>query len=63
MVTLWRQVNGDVCPGWRVPAHPSADLTADHVLPVGAGGPEEGPLVVLCRVCNGRKGASVGPPG
>lgn len=41
-------------------AHASADLTADHLMPVGAGGDEAGPLTVLCRSCNGRKRADAG---
>ncbi|GLY55203.1 HNH endonuclease [Lentzea sp. NBRC 102530] len=49
--------HGPWCPGWSVPAHESDDLTADHVDPVAAGGAEDGPLGVLCRTCNGRKGA------
>lgn len=48
---------GYICPGWQRPAHPAHDLTADHVLPVAAGGREDGPLTVLCRSCNGAKGA------
>jgi 5-methylcytosine-specific restriction protein A len=45
------------CPGWADrPAHYSEDLTADHVHPVGAGGTEDGPLVVRCRLCNSARG-------
>jgi hypothetical protein len=48
-----RAIVGDWCPGWQGrPAHPSADLTADHVKEVAAGGPVHGPLVVRCRACN-----------
>jgi 5-methylcytosine-specific restriction protein A len=54
-VAAWRAEHGDWCPGWRRPAHLSADLTADHVVPVGGGGSEHGALSVLCRVCNGAK--------
>lgn len=54
-VAAWRAENGDICPGYRTPPHPSADLTADHITPVAAGGAEDGPLAVLCRTCNGRK--------
>lgn len=54
-----RAAHGDWCPGWRRPAHDATDLTADHVIAVGAGGAEDGPLEVLCRVCNGRKQDSV----
>lgn len=49
------------CPGWRdQPPHTSSDLTADHVWPVAAGGPEAGPLVVRCRRCNSARGARTG---
>jgi hypothetical protein len=48
-----RAIVGDRCPGWeRRPAHPSADLTADHVREVAAGGRPDGRLVVRCRSCN-----------
>jgi hypothetical protein len=51
---------GDWCPGLGDhPAHPSADLVADHVVEVAAGGPEAGPLRVLCRAENGRRSARV----
>jgi hypothetical protein len=49
---------GDWCPGWATtPAHPSADLVADHVVEVAAGGPASGPLRVLCRSENSRRSA------
>lgn len=52
-----RAENGDWCPGWRTPAHPATDLTVDHVDPRSlARG-----VAVLCRSCNGRKGASRPP--
>src|SRR4051812_3119693 len=60
-VARWRVVHGDWCPGWRRPGHRAADLTADHVVPVGAGGAEGGPLSVLCRGCNGAKGNRLTP--
>jgi 5-methylcytosine-specific restriction enzyme A len=48
-----RAMVGDWCPGWeRQPAHSSADLTADHVREVAAGGSPYGKLVVRCRSCN-----------
>jgi 5-methylcytosine-specific restriction protein A len=59
VVDTWRTTYGDLCPGWGVDAHRSADLTADHVVPVAAGGSEQGDLTVLCRACNARKRASV----
>jgi 5-methylcytosine-specific restriction protein A len=54
-VAAHRHINGSWCPGYGVPAHPSADLTADHVVAVANGGAPDGPLMVLCRSCNGRK--------
>jgi hypothetical protein len=61
-VAYWRATVGDWCPG--VPelgrgAHPAANLTADHVLEVAAGGPEDGPLVVRCGPCNSARSARV----
>ncbi len=56
-VTQWRDEHGDMCPGYQRPPHPASDLTADHVISVASGGREDGPLVVLCRSCNSRKGA------
>jgi hypothetical protein len=48
------------CPGLEDhPAHPSADLVADHVIEVAVGGLESGPLRVLCRQENGRRSARV----
>jgi 5-methylcytosine-specific restriction protein A len=53
-----RALLGDWCPGWeRQPAHPSADLTADHVREVAAGGSPFGALVVRCRSCNAARSA------
>jgi 5-methylcytosine-specific restriction protein A len=53
-----RAIVGDWCPGWQGrPAHPSADLTADHVKEVAAGGPPGGRLVVRCRSCNAARSA------
>jgi 5-methylcytosine-specific restriction enzyme A len=55
-----RAIVGDWCPGWeRRPAHPSADLTADHVREVAAGGPPDGRLVVRCRACNAARSARI----
>lgn len=54
---------GLVCPGWQRPPHAVAehrDLSADHVWAVAAGGPEGGPLVVLCVSCNASRGARGG---
>jgi hypothetical protein len=53
-----RAIVGDWCPGWeRQPAHPSADLTADHVREVARGGAPDGRLVVRCRSCNAARSA------
>ena len=53
-----RAIVGDWCPGWeRKPAHPSADLTADHVREVANGGRPDGALVVRCRSCNAARSA------
>ena len=53
-----RAIVGDWCPGWeRRPAHPSADLTADHVREVAAGGRPDGRPVVRCRSCNAARSA------
>lgn len=56
-VAQWRATYGDWCPGWQRPGHHASDLTADHVQAVAAGGLETGALSVLCRACNGTKGA------
>lgn len=37
------------CPGYQVPGHPATDLTGDHQ--------HDGSVSVLCRSCNGRRGA------
>lgn len=46
---------GNWCPGYGRPAHPSADLTLDHIVPLALGGPPDGATQVLCRGCNTRK--------
>jgi hypothetical protein len=49
---------GDWCPGLgQHPAHPCADLVADHIIEVAAGGLASGPLRVLCRSENSRRSA------
>jgi 5-methylcytosine-specific restriction protein A len=55
VVEAHRAEHGDWCPGWRRPGHEATDLTADHLVPVGAGGDEHGELGVLCRACNSAK--------
>jgi 5-methylcytosine-specific restriction enzyme A len=55
-----RAIVGDWCPGWAGrPAHPSADLTADHVKEVAKGGAPAGRLVVRCRSCNSAKANAI----
>jgi 5-methylcytosine-specific restriction protein A len=55
-----RAIVGDWCPGWAGrPAHATADLTADHVREVAAGGRMAGRLVVRCRSCNSAKAAAI----
>jgi hypothetical protein len=55
-----RAIVGDWCPGWAGrPAHAAADLTADHVREVAAGGRMAGRLVVRCRSCNSAKAAAI----
>lgn len=61
-VAAHREQYGDLCPGYRRAPHPSVDLTADHIVPVAAGGAEDGELGVLCRECNSSKAANVATP-
>jgi 5-methylcytosine-specific restriction protein A len=62
-VTAHRLRWGDWCPGYSErpgrPAHPAADLTADHAGMVGLGHPSDGPLVVRCRSCNSARAAAI----
>lgn len=55
-VATHRARYGDWCPGYGREPHAATDLTADHRTPVANGGPPDGPLDVLCRPCNSRKG-------
>jgi len=58
-VAQHRATYGDWCPGWQVPAHQAADLTADHIVPKARGGSDDPSNVqVLCRRCNTRKHAA-----
>jgi 5-methylcytosine-specific restriction protein A len=60
LVADHRATVGDWCPGLEDhPAHPSADLVADHVVEVAISGLETGPLRVLCRSDNGRRSARI----
>jgi 5-methylcytosine-specific restriction enzyme A len=55
-----RATIGDWWPGvpqLHRPAHPAANLSADHVWEVRPGGPEDGPVVVRCVGCNAARSA------
>lgn len=55
-VARHRAQYGDWCPGFKVPAHASTDLTGDHIVPKARGGTDSPDNVqVLCRPCNSRK--------
>jgi 5-methylcytosine-specific restriction endonuclease McrA len=60
VLRAWRGEQGNWCPGYQRAAHPGADLTVDHVVPLAAGGApfEIANCAVLCRFCNSTKGAS-----
>jgi 5-methylcytosine-specific restriction endonuclease McrA len=60
VLRAWRGGQGNWCPGNQRPAHPAADLTVDHVVPLAAGGApfDIANRSVLCRSCNSTKGAS-----
>lgn len=58
-VAAWVRLHGWNCPGWQREAHPSTDLTADHITPIQLGGPQGGPLTVLCQPCNSARGAKL----
>ena len=58
-VMQWVQVHGWVCPGYGRAAHESHDLTADHIAPLGKGGDPFGPVQILCRSCNSRRGQAM----
>ena len=62
LVADHRATVGDWCPGVPEPgrpAHPSADLVADHVEEVARTGREDGERVVRCRSCNSARSANV----
>jgi len=61
VLRAWRGLHGNWCPGYQRPAHPAADLTVDHVVPLAVGGAafEIANTAVLCRSCNSTKGASI----
>jgi 5-methylcytosine-specific restriction enzyme A len=65
VVAAHRATVGDWCPGVPElgrPAHPSANLSADHQVEVAAGGPEDGLLVVRCVPCNSARSVNVRRP-
>lgn len=45
---------------WCTICGATADLTADHLIPLAHGGTNHGPRRTLCRSCNSSRGA--GPP-
>lgn len=49
--------HGPWCPGYGREPHMSSDLTADHRIPIEAGGApfERRNVQVMCRGCNARK--------
>jgi len=60
LIAEHRATIGDWCPGLEDhPAHPSADLVADHVIEVAISGLATGPLRVLCRSENSRRSANL----
>ena len=60
VISRHRGQYGNWCPGYGRDPHPAIDLTADHVVPLAAGGAPFDPanVAVLCRSCNSTKGAS-----
>ncbi len=65
MLRAWRGQHGNWCPGYQRDAHPASDLTADHIVPLAAGGApfDIANCAVLCRSCNSTKGAGDGDRG
>jgi 5-methylcytosine-specific restriction enzyme A len=58
VLRAWRGQHGNWCPGYGRDPHPASDLTADHIVPLAAGG---APLDIAncgvrCRSCNSTKG-------
>ena len=61
---MYASRNTKATPSPAIAAHPyciqcgsTRDLTADHITPLARGGHPLGPLRVLCRRCNSRRGA------
>ena len=59
VLRTWRLAHGNWCPGYGRTAHVAFDLTVDHIIPLALGGAptDRSNLAVLCRACNGAKGA------
>lgn len=66
LVSAFIEENGPVCAGFGRAVHvvEPSELTADHRVPVAAGGAPGGEenLTVLCRSCNSRKGRRMRTP-
>ena len=64
VVREWVQAHGWVCPGYKRPAHPVAELEGDHIIPLAEGGTStKDNCGVLCPSCNARKGRGMGGVG
>lgn len=64
LVQAWVDEHGWWCPGLADGPgahanHPSTDLVADHVVPVAAGGAEDGAKRVICRPGNSARTANL----
>jgi hypothetical protein len=59
VVAEWIATYGYVCPGYGRTSHYATDLSADHIEPVGNGGDPMGPMTVLCKSCNSRRGQAM----
>lgn len=58
-----RATHGNWCPGTDThPAHPSTDLTVDHIDPLATTGRDTGRYRVLCRSENSRLGQALQHP-
>lgn len=44
---------------WQVKSLPVRDWFADHIIPVAAGGSEDGPLRLSCAACQRRQGGLI----
>jgi 5-methylcytosine-specific restriction endonuclease McrA len=57
LIDAWVERHGWVCPGWRIPSHPTRSFALDHVEPLVAGGSamDDANLQPLCGPCNSRK--------